>query len=59
MEKNVVPSTQLQQLNAWFEQEQRENGLIEMTFCPGSDREVSEEEAAAVALKMIAYARGR
>lgn len=55
MEKklNLTP---LQQLNAWFEREQRENGLVEMTFCPGSDREVGQDEAAAVALKMIEYA---
>lgn len=51
-----VTRTPLQQLNAWFEREQRENGLIEMTFCPGSDREVSSDEAATVALRMIQYA---
>jgi hypothetical protein len=43
------------QLQAFYEREKAENGLIEMTFCPGSDREVGREEAARVALAMLEY----
>jgi hypothetical protein len=42
-------------LTAWYDRERAENGLLEMTFCPGSDREVAREEAAAVALAMLEY----
>lgn len=48
-------TTALQQLGAWFANEKQVNGLVEMTFCPGSDREVGREEAARVALAMLKY----
>lgn len=47
--------TSLDKLTAWYDRERAENGLIEMTFCPGSDREVAREEAATVALAMLNY----
>ena len=56
MEIAVPTSAAVQRLQAWFERERDEKGLIEMTFCPGSDREASLEEAATVALAMIEHA---
>lgn len=50
-----VPNTHLQELAAWHAREKEQNGLLEMTFCPGSDREVAREEAAQVALAMLKY----
>lgn len=47
--------THLQRLSAWCDHEKTQNGLLEMTFTPGSDREVSREEAARVALAMLSY----
>ena len=50
-----LPTTHLQELSAWFTREKHDHGLVEMTFCPGSDREVAREEAAKVALAMLKY----
>jgi len=52
----VEQQTAVEQLQALYEREKAENGLIEMTFCPGSDRDVGKEEAARVALAMLNYA---
>lgn len=49
--------TAIADLQAYVDRERAENGLIEISFTPGSDREVSAEDAAAVALAMIRYAR--
>lgn len=49
--------TAIAQLQAFVDRERSENGLISLSFTPGSDREVSAEDAAAVALAMLRYAR--
>lgn len=49
--------TAVEQLTAWHDQA-KERGVVEMTFLPGSDREVSQEDAAAVALAMLKYKAG-
>lgn len=54
MEKPATLSA-VAQLGEWYDRERAENGLLELTFCPGSDREVGTEEAAAVALAMLQY----
>jgi len=53
----AVPAPALQELQAWVEKARADRGLVEVTFCPGSDREVGLEEAAAVALAMIKHAK--
>lgn len=56
--ETTAPTPAVRELQAWFEHERETNGLVEMTFCPGSDREISVEETATVALAMIKHARG-
>ena len=46
------------ELAAWHDVAKQQRGVVEMTFLPGSDREVSKEEAASVALAMLKYKAG-
>ena len=47
--------TATKELTEFYEREKREQGLIAMSFTPGSAREISIEEAASVALAMLKY----
>jgi hypothetical protein len=47
------PTTNLAKLQAWAERRRQTDGLEELAFYPGSDREISPEDAAWVAMELI------
>jgi len=51
--------TNLEKLQAWVKERQRTHGLEEIAFTPGSNREISVEDAAGIALALLeGYATG-
>lgn len=54
---SMTEQSAVDELSAWYDAA-KQRGVVEMTFLPGSDREVSREEAASVALAMLKYKAG-
>ena len=46
-------STEIEQLNEWFEKARRERGLVDVKFYPGDRRDILLREAAGEALKAV------
>lgn len=49
----MTPPNNIAKLEAWAKERREKAGLEELAFCPGSDREINPEDAAAVALALI------
>jgi hypothetical protein len=49
----MTPLSKIAELEAWIERRRREAGLRELAFYPGSDREISMDDAASVAMDLL------
>jgi hypothetical protein len=50
----MTPPNNIARLQAWAKDRHEKAGLEELAFCPGADREINPEDAAYVALELIA-----
>ena len=49
----MTPPNHIAELEAWIEQRRKEAGLRELAFYPGSDREISMDDAAWLAMALL------